>query len=66
MAKTGRTNVPAEFLPGAFIISLAAFGLGAVAGPLRLDLPVRHRPPQQERRPMPPAGHETITPVTTA
>ena len=48
-----------------YIISLAAFGLGAVAGLGSIFLFVTGRRNKSDA-PMPPAGHETISPVTTA
>jgi hypothetical protein len=48
-----------------YIISLAAFGLGAVAGLGSIFLIVTGRRNKSDA-PMPPAGHETISPVTTA
>jgi hypothetical protein len=48
-----------------YIISLAAFGLGAVAGLGSIFLFVTGRRNKSDA-PMPPAGHETIAPVTTA
>ena len=48
-----------------YIISLAAFGLGTVAGLGSIFLFVTGRRNKSDA-PMPPAGHETISPVTTA
>jgi hypothetical protein len=48
-----------------YIISLVAFGLGAVAGLGSVFLLLTGRRNKGEA-PMPPAGHETISPVTTA
>ncbi len=48
-----------------YIISLVAFGLGAVAGLGSIFLFVTGRRNKSDA-PMPPAGHETISPVTTA
>jgi hypothetical protein len=47
-----------------YIISLAAFGLGAVAGLGSIFLFVTGR--RNNGVPVPPAGHETISPVKTA
>lgn len=47
----------------AYIAALVAFGLGAVAGVGSVFLFVLGR---RNKAPMPPAGHETISPVTTA
>ena len=49
----------------AYIASLVAFGLGAVAGAGSIYLFVFGRRNRGDA-PMPPAGHETISPVTTA
>jgi hypothetical protein len=48
-----------------YIISLVAYGLGAVAGLGSIFLFVTGRKNKGDA-PMPPAGHETISPVTTA
>ncbi len=48
-----------------YIISLVAFGFGAVAGLGSIFLFVTGRRNKSDA-PMPPAGHETISPVTTA
>lgn len=48
-----------------YIASLAAFGLGALAGLGAVYLFVTGRRNKGDA-PMPPAGHETISPVTTA
>jgi energy-converting hydrogenase Eha subunit G len=48
-----------------YIISLAAFGLGAVAGLGSIFLFVTGRRNKSDA-PMQSAGHETISPVTTA
>jgi hypothetical protein len=48
-----------------YIASLVAFGLGAVAGAGSVYLFVTGRRNKGDA-PMPPAGHETISPVTTA
>jgi hypothetical protein len=48
-----------------YIIALIAFGLGTVAGLGSIFLFVTGRRNQGDA-PMPPAGHETISPVTTA
>ena len=48
-----------------YIIALVAFGLGAVTGLGSVFLFVTGRRNKGEA-PMPPAGHETISPVTTA
>ena len=49
----------------AYIASLVAFGLGAVAGAGSIYLLIFGRKNRGDA-PMPPAGHETISPVTTA
>jgi hypothetical protein len=48
-----------------YIASLVAFGLGAVAGVGSIFLFISGRRNRGDA-PMPPAGHETISPVTTA
>src|ERR1700756_709650 len=48
-----------------YIISLVAFGLGAVAGLSSIFLFTTGRRNKGDA-PMPPAGHETVSPVTTA
>jgi hypothetical protein len=48
-----------------YIISLAVFGLGAMAGLGSAFLLLTGRR-NKSNAPMPPAGHETITPATTA
>src|SRR6201997_3923220 len=48
-----------------YIIALTAFGLGPVAG-LGSVFPLATGRRNQGDAPMPPAGHETISPVTTA